>query len=312
MWRFCLTFMASCSLITSEETAHDHKPAWQVSLSERSFVSTSDWFQSDVLLLSKVREFVDFQWIYGRPWEAVGGCGALIGWDSLTDLSEPIRGARPPTASQIRPPKFGLPSTRPPTFSHVICLSQSEETASHPHGLRSERPCGRPIGLSRTPGDAVRSSGEAAQSAQGSDSHSRPAVGGQSDSHGLPHALSQSHVICQRVRGGRPSTVSHYKVMWSVWESEVRGRVGGQSASHTHRSNSTWQCCPILWAVWLISRLNALLHSVESDRCAWEADQPPTRPLTSDSLTDRTLWQIRQIRSCLLIDWLLVIDFIAI
>ena len=69
--------------------------------------------------------------------------------------------------------------------------------------VRSERPCGRPIGLSRTPGDAV-----------------------------------------------------------------------------------------ILGAAWLISRLNALLRPVEvrlawgSDsiaRCAWEADRPPTRPLTSDS-----------------------------
>ena len=74
--------------------------------------------------------------------EFMGGRGALIGWDSLTDLSEPIRG--------VWPPKFGLPSTRPPTFSHVICLSQSEEsTASHAHGLRW------PIGLSCTPGDAV-------------------------------------------------------------------------------------------------------------------------------------------------------------
>ena len=74
-------------------------------------------------------KFVDFQCISGRPWEAVGGCAPLIGsdrshdklWEAeamgghgrpkvggrgrpcspdwLSDLSKPIRGARPPTAS---------------------------------------------------------------------------------------------------------------------------------------------------------------------------------------------------------------------
>ena len=149
----------------------------------------------------------------------MGGRGALIGWDSLTDLSEPIRGARPSMASHglPRPPKFGLPSPRPPTFSHVICLGQSEEsTASHAHGLRSERPCGRPIGLSCTPGDAVRSSGEAARSAQGSNSHGRPACEANQT---LTTSHTASHKVMWSVREskmggrGRPSTASHYKVM---------------------------------------------------------------------------------------------------
>ena len=35
----------------------------------------------------------------------------------------------------------------------------------------------------------------------------------------------------------------------------------------------TGRCSPILGAAWLISRLNALLRPVESDRCAWEADR---------------------------------------
>ena len=40
--------------------------------------STSDRLLSDVLLLSKVREFVDFSVFLGgrgRPWEAMGGRG---------------------------------------------------------------------------------------------------------------------------------------------------------------------------------------------------------------------------------------------
>ena len=115
---------------------------------------------------------------------------------------------------------------------------------------------------------------------------------------GLPHGLSLRTLRESRVGGrGRPSTASHYKVMWSVWESEVRGRVGGWSASHAQR------------AMLSDPQLNALLRPVEVRlaRCVWEADQPPTRPLTSDSqtdhmthrsdsLTDLTLWQIWQIR----------------
>ena len=40
----------------------------------------------------------------GRPWEAVGGRGRPRSPDWLRQISKPMRGARPPTASQIRPP----------------------------------------------------------------------------------------------------------------------------------------------------------------------------------------------------------------
>ena len=85
--------------------------------------------------------------------------------------------------------------------------------------------------------------------------------------------------------------------MWSVWANQ------GSTASHAHGLSDLWgrgspksdrplthtgRCSPILGAAWLISRLNALLRPVESDRCAWEADRTPTRPLTdSHGLTDR-------------------------
>ena len=44
--------------------------------------------------------------VHGRPCEAefLGGCGRPCSSDWLRHISQPIRGARPPTASQIRPP----------------------------------------------------------------------------------------------------------------------------------------------------------------------------------------------------------------
>ena len=109
----------------------------------------------------------------------------------------------------------GLPSTRPPTFSHVICLSQSEEsTASHAHGLPRlagrESPILRPIGLLRP-----RIGLHRPVCVRG-----RLAVGGhvrdlsESPRWEAEHGLSpQSHVICLRVRSerscGRPIDLSH-------------------------------------------------------------------------------------------------------
>ena len=80
--------------------------------------------------LEKLVIFSEFLGGRGRPWEAV-----LPDW--LRQISQPIRGARPPTMSSGRlwEAEFGLSRTQPPTFSHVICLSQSEiaqpVTASH-------------------------------------------------------------------------------------------------------------------------------------------------------------------------------------
>ena len=90
-------------------------------------------FSTSVLLVSKVRKFA----IFG--WEAVWSDSLtlfLAIWlaeltsDSLTDLSYPIieHGLpQPPTQPLI----FGLSCTRPPTFCHVICLSQSGRAPSH-------------------------------------------------------------------------------------------------------------------------------------------------------------------------------------
>ena len=121
--------------------------------------STSDRLLSDVLLLSKVRKIafsVNFC-------EAVGGRVRPCSPDWLSDLSEPIRGARPHTASHgltnfpenvSNSASHGLPSARPHTICHVICLSQSgEHGLSRTRPLRSVRPWESevPIGLSRTP-----------------------------------------------------------------------------------------------------------------------------------------------------------------
>ena len=99
--------------------------------------------------LEKLVIFIEFVGGRGRPWEALGGRGTLIGWDSLTDLSEPIRGARPPT--------FGLP--RPPiaSASHNLSCDLSEPIraslrlptfslpllASHAHRASQSDPRGR-------------------------------------------------------------------------------------------------------------------------------------------------------------------------
>ena len=95
--------------------------------------------------------------------------------------------------------------------------------------------------------------------------------------------LSHSQ-ICQRVRSVICEAVWEAVRVQSVrpiCESEVRGRVGGRSASHAHR------------VMLSDPRLNALLRPVEVRlaRCAWESDRPPTWPPTSASqigLSDRS------------------------
>ena len=143
---------------------------------------------------------------FGRPWEAVGGRGALIGLEICVRESQIFEANQSPTASH------GL--SRPLTASHNLSCDLSEPIREPRIGLHRalcvtwEAVCDRiSHGLSRTPGDAV-----------------------------------------------------------------------------------------ILGPVWLISRLNALLRPVESDRCAWEADRTPTRPLTdSHGLTDLRVRSVRPI-----------------
>ena len=152
-------------------------------------------------------------------WEAVcvRGRAPLIGSDRSDHITEPIRGARPltHTASQIESPKFGLTSTRPHNICHVICLSQSAEHGlSCTRPLRSVRPWESevPIGLSRTPGEAMRLAVKSVRRPRGSDCIARCA-----------------------------------------WEADLWGRGSPIGLSRTA-------------AIWLISRLNALLRPVESDR----------------------------------------------
>ena len=95
----------------------------------------------------------------------------------------------------------------------------------------------RPIGLSRTPGDAVIL-GPVWLISRLNALHRPLCVRGRSASQiGLSNLWGRA----------RTPTASHHKVMWSVWESEVRGR----SASHAQRA---MQSDP---------RLNALLRPVE-------------------------------------------------
>ena len=79
--------------------------------------------------------------------------------------------------------------------------------------------------------------------------------------------------ICHIVRSVRESDLWSVRPCGRPWESEVRGRVGGRSASHAHRASRT-----------SAGRSNAFSRGSDCiARCAWESDRPPTRPLTSDS-----------------------------
>ena len=94
--------------------------------------------------------------------------------------------------------------------------------------VRSERPCGRPIGLSRTPGDrtlpaeAMHLAVKSVRRARGS--YWPVCVRGRSDSHTASHfGLSDlrphrfESPICEAVRGrGRPSTASQTDHM-TLW-----------------------------------------------------------------------------------------------
>ena len=187
------------------------------------------------------------------------------------DLSEPIREhglsrTRPPTASQI------WESDRPLTHSGAIWLISRLNALLRP--VESDRPLthsGResdPRGyLTDFTAKRIASPGRV-----------------RSDSHGLtdrPHRFESP--ICEADLWGceRPWEAEHglsdYKVMWSVWESEVRGRI---DRSDSHGLPYGLSIRP------LTSDSHGLPHGLTVHR--------------SDSLTDLTMWQIWQI------------DFIAI
>ena len=132
-----------------------------------------------MLLLSKVRDSVYFICLRGRIWEAVRGRVRPWGSHWLRDLPEPIRGARPLTASHglsllscdLSEPIRGA---RPHTASHGLPNSASQtykiHRISNAHGLTDLRVRSvRPIGLSCTPGDAMRLAVKSVRRPRGSD-----------------------------------------------------------------------------------------------------------------------------------------------
>ena len=180
--------------------------------------------------LEKLVIFSEFLGGRGRPW-------SLIGSDRSLSQSGEHGLPQPPTAHSGRQweAEFGLSHTRPPTFCHVICLSQSGSMASHSlpqdSDLRGQSDSTRrgsmilrPVLLISQP-HAFLCPVESDRPLR-SDSRGRP-CGRLWESEvriGLPrpptasHAASQiglspqSHVICQRVRSVRPC--------WRPWESD--------------------------------------------------------------------------------------------
>ena len=219
----------------------------------------------------------------GRIWEAVGGRGRPCSPDWLSDLSKPIRGARPPTASH------GLP--RPHKFLMWSVWANQGSTrplrsGSPKHGLSRTRPLrsgspksDRPLthtGRESDPRGYLTDF--TAKRIASAGVRERPI--GTSDSHGLTDLWGRSDSqICEADLCFGLSDRSHDA--HGLTDLRVRSRVGGRSASHAHRASrtSTGRGSTILGLAWLISRLNALLRPVEVrlPRCAWEADRPPTR-----------------------------------
>ena len=188
-------------------------------------------------------EKLHFQWISVRLWEAVWGRAPLIGSLIWSDLSEPMRGARPPMASQIgltdRPhrsgsPKFGLTRTRPHNFCHVICLSLSGE-----HGLTrpptaSQKFTVRPWesevrGADRTlAGEAMRLAVKSVRRARGSV---------ESDRYLGLRTLKSVRPICEADLWGRSVRPICEADLWGrsvrpICEADLWGRGSPSTASH--------------------------------------------------------------------------------
>ena len=226
----------------------------------------------------------------------------------VLDLWEPIRGARPHTASQIglsdRPHTSGSPKF--PQNRPLILSASQNFSCDLSEPIRGARPLTHtasqiceavgvrsPIGLSRTPGDAVILG----------------PVWLISRLNALPHTVESDRPL---THSGRCSPIglsnlwgrAHHKVMWSVWESEVRGR------TRPHRFESPIGLSRTAGdAVWSSAKCIAsagrgvtgpVCVRGRSDSQICEAVyglslrtlRQITQPHRSDSLTDRTLWQI--------------------
>ena len=129
----------------------------------------------------------------------MGGHGALIGWDSLTDLSEPIRGARLPTASEVR-----------------------GQSASHAHRAMQSDPQGR---LTDFTAKSIASHGRARPLTHTA-SEVRGRVGGRSASHA--HRAMQSDPKGRLTDFTAKRIASHSRVRSGC----VRGRIRPPTASH--------------------------------------------------------------------------------
>ena len=166
--------------------------------------------ESDVLLLSKVSEIGVFQCISGRPWEAVGGCGALIGsersgtlWHTFwayqrTSASHGL--PQPPMASQIWPPMashhLGLPQ-------FVMWSLWANQGARPPTKVRDS--------ASQTPGEAMRLAVKSVRRARGSYCLARSPIG-------LPRPHRSASQIWESDRPHRLSDRSH-----DLWWEAVLG-----------------------------------------------------------------------------------------
>ena len=136
--------------------------------------------------------------------------------------------------------------------------------------VRSERPCGRPIGLSRTAGDAVRSwasrtsAGRSNAFSRGSDCIARCAW--ESDRPPTRPLTSDSQ-ICESC--DLSESPKWEAVLGLPRPHRFESPIG---LTRPHRFESpiglsrTLAESPILGTIWLISRLNALPHPLESDR----------------------------------------------
>ena len=127
--------------------------------------------------------------------------------------------------------------------------------------------------------------------------HSRPLTASDSLSQPIKWLETGSESAWEAVRGReRPNSASHRFgltefVMWSVWANQKRAQIWESDRPLTH----TGRCNAFSREISQASPRIVLPRPVEVRlaRCAWEADRPPTRPLTSDSQTDLWGWSVR-------------------
>ena len=190
-----------------------------------------------------------------RPLTASHGLGLSLSANQMTGnrVRECMGGCQRPNSASHRlgltrerpwEAEFSLSSPRPHRICHVICLSQSESPiceADRPLTHAKDRtalPAVRerpisltdlrvrsvsPIGLSRTPGDAMRLAVKSVRRPWGSDCIARCAWEAdrthRSDSHGLtdrPHR-SDSHGLPHGLTDHRSDSLTDL-TMWQIWQ----------------------------------------------------------------------------------------------